>query len=283
MTKTKKTNVHLPLVITGYTLFVLLIIAVVLSTVIPWTAMLFDPRSLHQNVLFFVIALTVGALLPVILGYVFGDNSTNSKSKLSRHFDGILFGLLAYWTMSILSVLVLIPSQYFANSPNVWVVVVNLLPSIGVTIISAILAIAHLRSRHTKHDVIEYRPYGILLMGAVIVLPIWSLVEGMLTQTLGWDTCMSLIVVAVLGVLSYVTLRNAKLSTFSRLTWSAVSVSVAFVIMFVSSLLTSGISTYLNATPTMELQAIVSVVGWAFALIGWVIYWRFQVKSLSRK
>lgn len=283
MAKTKKIPIHLPLVITGYLLYALLIIAVILSTVIPWASMLFDPRTLHQNVAFFAIALTIGALLPVFLGYIIGDNSTNSKSKLSRHFDGVLFGLLAYWTMTILSVLMTIPSEYFDKSQNVWIVVVNLLPSVGVTIISAILAIAHLRSRHTRHNVIEYRPYGVVLLGATVLLPIWSLLQNILTQSVNWSSFVPLIIVAVAGAISYATLRHTKLSVISRLTWSAVSVSIAFVAVFVSSLLASGISNYINTTPTVEFQATVSLFGWVLALLGWAIYWRAQVRSLSKK
>ena len=285
MTKTKKTNPQTPLVIAGYILFVLLIIAVLLSTTIPFGRMLFNPRVLHHNVALFTVALTVGTILPTYLGYAIGDHSVKSKSKRSHHFNGVLFGLLAYWIMSILSVFtyVSIPAEYFTAAPNVRVVVVNLLPSIGIAIITALLAIAHIRSRQAKRDILEYKPYIILLIGSVILLPSESLIIGLFSLNVSMYSFISLAMVVSLGLISYATLWNSKLSRLAKLTWSAISVSVAFVWVFVSSQLVSGLSYYITVTPTMEFQTMTSALVWALALIGWVIYWSIQVKALSGK
>lgn len=279
MVKTKKTNPHSPLVITGYILFALLIVAVLLSTTIPFGRMLFDPRVLRNNVAVITVALTVGAILPVFVGYMIGDHSVKSKSRLSHHFSGILFGLLAYWLMTLMSVLVLIPNE-LSMGYNARIILINLIPSIGVAIITTILAIAHVRSRQAKHDILEYKPFSVVLISSIAVLPIWSLVNNIVTNSVNLYTFVSPAIIIGLGLVSYVSLRKTRLSKYGRLTWSVISISVAFVAIYVTSQLVDTVATYIDARPTMESQLIVSGIGLILALAGWIFYWSKQVKSL---
>ena len=279
MVKTKKTNPHSPLVITGYILFALLIVAVLLSTTIPFGRMLFDPRVLRNNVAVITVALTVGAILPVFVGYMIGDHSVKSKSRLSHHFSGILFGLLAYWLMTLMSVLVLIPNE-LSMGYNARIILINLIPSIGVAIITTILAIAHVRSRQAKHDILEYKPFSVVLISSIAVLPIWSLVNNIVTNSVNLYTFVSPAIIIGLGLVSYVSLRKTRLNKYGQLAWSAISISVAFVAIYVTSQLVDTVATYIDARPTMESQLIVSGIGLILALAGWIFYWSKQVKSL---
>jgi len=279
MVKTKKTNPHSPLVITGYILFALLIVAVLLSTTIPFGRMLFDPRVLRNNVAVITVALTVGAILPVFVGYMIGDHSVKSKSRLSHHFSGILFGLLAYWLMTLMSVLVLIPNE-LSMGYNARIILINLIPSIGVAFITTILAIAHVRSRQAKHDVLEYKPFSVVLISSIAVLPIWSLVNNIVTNSVNLYTFVSPAIIIGLGLVSYVSLRKTRLNKYGQLAWSAISISVAFVAIYVTSQLVDTVATYIDARPTMESQLIVSGIGLILALAGWIFYWSKQVKSL---
>ena len=279
MVKTKKTNPHSPLVITGYILFALLIVAVLLSTTIPFGRMLFDPRVLRNNVAVITVALTVGAILPVFVGYMIGDHSVKSKSRLSHHFSGILFGLLAYWLMTLMSVLVLIPNE-LSMGYNARIILINLIPSIGVAFITTILAIAHVRSRQAKHDVLEYKPFSVVLISSIAVLPIWSLVNNIVTNSVNLYTFVSPTIIIGLGLVSYVSLRKTRLNKYGQSAWSAISISVAFVAIYVMSQLVDTVATYIDARPTMESQLIVSGIGLILALAGWIFYWSKQVKSL---
>jgi len=283
MVKTKKKNPQSPLIASGYILFALLIIEVLLSTTIPFGRMLLDPRTLHYNVALFMVALTVGSLLPAFLGYVIGDHSVKSKTKISHHFNGMLFGLLAFWVMSIFAVIVSIPSEYFATSLTARVILVNLLPSIAVAIITSILAIAHARSRKAKHDILEYKPYSILLIGFIILLPVWSLINNIFTQSVSIYSFVPLIILVVLGLVSYATLRNSKLNISSKVRWSAVSISVAYVALFVLLQFVTELSYFIEERPSMEFMTIVNNTGYVVALIVWIFFWRAQVKSLSKK
>lgn len=279
MVKTKKKSAQAPLVVTGHILFVLLIVAVLLSTTIPFGRMLFDPRVLHNNVAVITIALTVGAILPVLAGYVIGDHSVRSKSKLTHHFNGILFGLLAYWLMTLLSILVLVPNE-LSMGYNARIILINLIPSLGVAIITTILSIAHVRSRLAKQDIIEYKPFSVALLASIAVLPIWSLVNNILTNSVNLYTFVSPAIIVVLGLVAYASLRKTALNNYSKVVWAAVAVSVAFVTVYVVSQLVYAIAMYIDARPTMESQLIVSGVGFVLALVVWIFYWSKQVKAL---
>ncbi len=279
MIKTKKKSIHVPLVVSGYVLFSLLIIATLLSTTIPFGILLFNPRVLHHNVAVITIALTVGSFLPVLIGYVIGDRSTKSKNRLSHHFNGVLFGLLAFQVLTS-PLLMVIPADLFAGDFNMRIIVFNVLPSVGVAIVTSILAIAHVRSRQAKHDILEYKPFPVLLIASMIVMPLWSLVNNIITNSVSVNSFMSLVIIIFLGLISYVSLRKTQLSKFNKVAWSSVSVSMVFVVTYASPQLVYAIATYLNARPTMEDQAIVSGIGVVLALVGWLVYWVIQVKTL---
>jgi len=283
MTKIKKPNTQKPLVVFGYIIFALLVIGVLFSTTIPFGKLLLDPNTIHYNVALFTIVLTIGALLPATLGYIIGDHSVKSKSSTGHHFNGMLFGLLAFWMMLIFSSIASTSLGSFAISHNTQAILVNILPSVAVAIVLSILATAHLRNRKANHDIVEYNSYGILLIGSILLMPIWSLINNISTQSVGMYPLFPFIIFIVLGAIPYITLRKSKLSVFRKLTWSAVSISVAYAAGFASSQFVTGLSYYINNRPSTEFQVVVDSAGWILALIGWVIFWHVQAKSLSKK
>jgi len=280
MIKTKKKNIHAPLVITGYVLFALLIIATLASTTIPFGLLLFNPKVMHVNVAVFLVAFTVGTLLPVVLGYIVGDHSIKTKNKLTHHFTAMLFGLLAYWIMTLLSVFMTAPPQFFAANHNIGLIVENVLPSIGVALITTILAVAHMRSRQSNQEIMKYKPFSVLLIVSIVVLPLWSLIQNIFANSVGLFSFVPLIMLAVSGIISYAALHKAKLNTYDKVVWVAVSVSMLFVATFVLSQFLFAISNYLLPASTMEAQSLVSWVGFGLALTVWGAYWFKQVKSL---
>lgn len=281
MIKTKNQPVHRTLVTTGYILFALLVVATLISTTIPFGMMLFNPKVLHYNVATFTVALTVGALLPAIVGYLVGDRAVKSKSKLSHHFNGVLFGLMSYWLMSIVTVV--INFEYLTAAPSARMAILNLVPSIGVAIITSIIAIMHVRSRQAKHDLIEYKPFVITLLVAVVFMPVYSLINSAVTSGVDVYSLTTLGLLVLLGAISYLTLRKTKLSRMSKLAWSAISVTVLYVMIYVSYQLFPTIVYYFQAQPTMEFQGMTGSIAWVLALIGWIIYWVTQVKAFPKK
>ncbi|MFY9228043.1 MAG: hypothetical protein WAO28_01810 [Candidatus Microsaccharimonas sp.] len=279
MVKTKKHIPHIPLVVTGYILFSLLVLTTLLSTTIPFGRMLFDPRVLHGNVVVITVSLTIGAILPALIGYIIGNYSVKSKSKLSHHFNGVLLGILGFWLMVYWAVFMPIPDAFFTDQ-NMRISVLNVLPAISVAIITTILAIMHIRSRNAKQDILEYWPFSVLLIASILVLPLWSLLNSIVTNSVSFYSLVTLAIVIVLGFISYVTLRKTRISRYYKLLWSIVSISVVFVSMYLSNQLANAAAVYLQPYPTMETQLIVSCVGYVIALTGWIIYWSKQAKAL---
>jgi len=281
MTNTKKKSIYVPLVVTGYILFALIVVQTLISTTIPFGILLFNPKVLHYNVAVTLIGLTIGAILPILLGYIIGDHSVKNKSKLSHHFAGMLFGILAYWLMTSIAVsIITIPSELFKDNYNARLILMNLLPGIVVAVITTVLSVAHVRSRHATRDILEYKPFYVLLIASIAMLPLWSLTQNVLSNSLDVYSFVGLILMLVSGTISYGTLRKAKLSTREKIVWSAVSISILFICMYAFELFVSSVSNYLFRTPTMETMALVSWFGFALALVGWGIYWFKQAKTL---
>lgn len=281
MKKTKKTNFHSPLVVTGYILFALLVVQLLISTIIPMGKMLFDPRVLQGNVAAMLVGFTIGALFPALVAYFIGDKAIKSKSKLSHHFNGMLLALLAYWVLSVFAQYVYIPNEAY-SSFGAGVIINNVLPGLAVGIVTAIIAFAHIKSRQAKHDVIVYKPYGLALIAFIIILPLWSLVANILSGEVSIYSFMALGIALVPGIISYLSLRKSTLKTFNKVVWSAVSVTVAFVAMYVTYPFITSLVYYFEPMPSMEFQAVVSNIALGIALLGWAVYWFAQSKTLSK-
>lgn len=279
MKKTK--NIYKPLVITGYALFAFLFIGVLASTTIPMGSMLFRPDVLHYNVATFTLALTIGALLPFVVGYVAGDHAVKSKSKLQHHFNGVVFGLLAYWLMTLFSTFIILPGTFLDSQYALRAVTVNIIPSLGVAAVTVALAIAHMKSRQARKDVIEYKPFGVVLLAAIIALPVWSLIVSAMDDSVNIYNFVTLAIVLVVGAVSYISLRKTKLTAYKKLVWAGISVSVAFVLSFVSMQVVYGLVTnVLYDARAMELQMVVMITVLLLAAVAWGVYWVKQRKTL---
>jgi len=109
------------------------------------------------------------------------------------------------------------------------------------------------------------------------------LLANIVAQEVSVYSFMALATALVPGIISYLSLRKSKLKPFTKVVWSAVSVTVAFVAMYVAYPLASSILNYVVPMSSMELQATVGGAAWIVALVGWAVYWYLQVKALTKK
>jgi hypothetical protein len=279
MTKKLNTNTYKLLVATGYILFGLLILTVALSTIIPYGTILINPYSIKLNVVVAMLSLTIGALLPVLVGYVIGDHSVKSKSALSHHFNGVLFGLLAYWVMTVFALFVPIHLLPFSDN-NTRLIFMNLLPGIAVGIVAIALAIAHVRSAKASRDLLEYKPFVAVLISSILATPVVSLVNNVITNSVSGYSFVPLGVVVLIGLISYASIAKTRLTVITRVGWAAISVSVLSIAMYIFYILEPSVSGYFTPYASMESQAIGNSIATVLALIGWFAYWSLQVKSL---
>lgn len=278
MAKTKKGNAHIPLVAAGYSLFGLLIVATLFSTVIPFGTILTNPNSIKLNVTVALIALTVGAILPVLVGYLLGEKSIVSKRKVQHHFNGMAFGLLAYWLMTLIGMVGWMP---VLPDQNTSLMLASIVPSVIIAIIATLLAILHAKSRQAKYDVLQYTPFVVVLLVCIVALPVSSIVSTIATYGVQWYAFFTLVIVLAVAAISYATLTRARLKTIARVGWTAISVSVLFVTIYVGILLESGIASYFLPYPTMGAQLLGNSIATGIAVVAWVVYWSLQVRALK--
>lgn len=279
MAKTKIDKIHKPLVVTGYISFALLAVSVLISTTIPFATILAQPNSIKINVTIIMISLTVGALLPVLVGYFIGDKSVKSKSKLSHHFNGVLFGLLAYWWMTLIAAFASIPVHILPDN-NIRVMLTNFVPSIFVAIVTTTLAVMHVRSKQARHDVLEYKPFVIVLAASVLAMPLLSIVNNYMTNSVSVYTFVAPTIVLAVGYITHLSIKRCKLSKLQKVAWSSVAVSVLFLLVFVANMFETALVGYLWQ-PSAEVQSASTWMAFVTALVAWLIYWIKQVKSLS--
>lgn len=280
MVKTKKKNIHLPLVITGYLLFSLLVVSVLASTTVPMSLMLFDPRVIHANVAVLMISLTLGAILPVFVAYIIGDHAVRSKSRVQHHFNGMVFALFAYFLMISLTVFIAVPHGILGDNPISRAVLINSIPSVGIVLVTTFFAVLHVRSRQAKKDILEYKPFSISFLVLVLLLPIWFVLNNLMTGNTGSYILTPLIAVLLPGVIAYVSIRRAKYSQYIKIVWSAVAIAVGYLALYVASQFVGALAQLLHDTATMEEQLLVSIVGVVLAVAGWLVYWVKQAKVL---
>jgi hypothetical protein len=155
-------------IIFGYILFALTVLSFLVSTAIPFSLSLSYPTARHFNIIVMIIAFGVAAILPALASYFIGDKSTHSKNKTLHHYNGVLFGIAAYWVMQLFDLIGL--SSIFGVNELPFptpLVFVNVIPAILAIILMSIVAVAYTKKRNNKASILQYRPFQIVLIAGV--------------------------------------------------------------------------------------------------------------------
>lgn len=271
-------------IVAGYSIFFILLIAVLLGTVLPFGQLLFSPHVKHLNVVITLIALSAGAILPALLAYFVGNAAITSKRKQTHHLNGVLFGLLSYWLLSFFSLFSSIMTAHGtdAASTNLRLVIINFSPVFGVLLVTLALAFFYARRHRGNLSLIYYRPYWILLILLIAIVTVSSIVSSYLVGPGSLFTYIPLVAIALFGSISYATLRKSHLTTTEKLAWSGISVTILFTIMFVLAQLTAELISRLPVFGVgVEIAIALAVI--AISLIGWWVYWHTTAAGLRRR
>ena len=104
-------------VVFGYGLFALIVLGALLWTVIPLSNALFYPTSRHFNIIMLMISFVASAVLPAIVSYKVGDRATHTKNKGLHHYNGVLFGVAAFWLATVFSYVAWAPLASISEIP----------------------------------------------------------------------------------------------------------------------------------------------------------------------
>lgn len=200
----------------------------------------------HLNILVFTASLIAGAVLPTLLSYFIGDRLTHSKNKLVHHFDGVLFGIAAFWISLFIG--------YFSTDaitwlrsifPDTFAHVMNSAWQIAVpALIMTMTAYAYTHQRKSKSSLIEFRPYQMVLFSSITLFGISVLVGAFDPSALFITVLLTIVMPLFLTALSYVALFKLPFSQSSRLTLSVLSMSFAYTAFYVTGLSLSYVMAY---------------------------------------
>jgi len=272
MTKQKKVSVNSQRKITvvfGYGLFVAALVAVTVSTIIPWSLMLLNPSAKHLNVVTILATFVAAAIIPFLVAYIVGDKITRTTNKVTHHYNGVLFAVMAYWLsllFSSIGSLSIAPIR--ETSPEFWVSsVINLWPILATIIVISVIAVSyHMRTQKAGESVLEYRPYQFVLTASLIaplLLTLPQIADGYLLASF-----LNIIVPAIFIGISYMTLRKVQQIKRIRLTYAIVAVSFGIIAMQFAG----------QMTGNMPYGALVSVMA-AVGAIVWASFLGLSVRQ----
>lgn len=221
----------------GFGLYGLIVLGTIVSTIIPFAQLYGGAKVNHQSILLFIVFLSLGALLPTLIAYFIGYKATRAKDKTIRRFNGIAFGVLAYWVSTFL--LIINPAQLIIDAKimplSSAVIIVNTWAILMTIVIFAIFAVFYPRTGNKKATALSYRPYQATLYTSFIIvsiiLPILSQFRefspGSLLDALAYTGG----VAAIVGI-SYYVLRKSKVTMIQRLTTSFFATSLGIIAMY---------------------------------------------------
>jgi len=260
-------------VIFGYSLFATAIMAVIISTVIPLGTILFSPHVKQLNVWMILIAFVAAAIVPFLVAYIIGDKATRAKSKVTHHYNGVLFGALAYWLSQLFVSIGALPFRaIWGTIDSVWAApVANIWPILATIVVIAIVAVSyHSRKQKAGESVLQYTPYQLLLFGSVLISLVLSqqyITEG--SQIIGG--LLNIAVPLILIGISYTSIARVYPRKPARLVVAIVAVTFGYLAMQLAMELTY------NVTYSVFLGIVATVIGVAV----WVGYVRLSRKRQS--
>jgi hypothetical protein len=249
-------------VIFGYGLFALIVLSTILWTVIPLSNALFYPTSRHFNIIALIISFVAAAILPALASYVIGDRATHKKNKVLHHYNGVLFGIAAFWVATASSFVAWAPLASIGQLPVPFpTILASAVPIIIAIAVMTVVAITYAKKKKNTLSVLEHRPYQVVLIGSVLALNISLIIGGNYTVSVNlWDIVTPYIYLVVLILVSYFVLAKYHTSGLARLTDATIAMSLSYITM-------TSISQYiaflnLHWSVTLLWSYIIAIVVW---------------------
>lgn len=256
-------------VLFGYALFILVLINLIIGTIIPWTGLLFTPYPIQKtNVVVQLLSFIFAVILPPVVGYILGQKMTHRHDRLTHHFNGVLFGIVAFWVSNFVSfaaVDTLEPIRSTFSEP--WATVVNSWPIVATLLIMSGLAFYYAHNIKQKDSVLHDRVYQVALFASVVSIPVY--VAVFLTKyndagSLIYD-CIFLAIVFGLIAISRAVVHRFQPTQKNPLALSVIAVSMGLIVEQLAGGLISMISPFYLTV--LIPSAVLGVIAWLLYLI----------------
>lgn len=255
----------------GYSLFIINLIAAIIGS-ISFSAILSEPSINHFNVDIFLPFVIFSGVLPTLVSYIIGDRTAHAKNIKIHHYNGVLFGLVAYWlAMLFNNIGSAIQTPNIENTPFILTQIINAWPILATITIMAFVAIIYNRKPKNNNTMLQYLPYQIVLFSAITGTFVFTILNQYCT-TLNLNYLLSLIItiliVIILVAISYKAMPMNNSSALTHTAQSIVAVTIGLICIALISQLMYQVSIDI-ATPAS------CICG----LTVWIIYLRL----MSRK
>lgn len=226
----KKNNIT---VVFGYSLFALIVLGTILWTIIPLSNALFYPTSRHFNIIALMISFVASAILPALASYVLGDRATHKKNKALHHYNGVLFGVAAFWVATALSFVGWAPLASISELPVPFsTVLASAVPIVLAVAVMTFVAITYANKKKNNLSALEHLPYQIVLVGSILALNLSVAMSGSYDSGVKlWEIITPYIYLVVLVLVSYRVLAKYHVSRFARLTDALIAMSFSYITM----------------------------------------------------
>jgi hypothetical protein len=234
MTKYKNTTNKQQRITTlfGYTLFGLTVLSFFLHTLIPLSFSFQYPSAKHFNIITTVVVFGMAALLPALISYFVGDSATRSKSKTVHHYNGVLFGITAYWLAILLSWVGFNLVSFVSSQPYPIPLVVNNIIPVAITmLLMTALAIGYSKKQTKNSTVINYRPFQVVLIGSVVLGFLYPNFSGDIETTIMGIVSGYLLpaLIIVVTAVAYIALSKYHTTRLARLSDALIAMSMGWI------------------------------------------------------
>jgi len=265
----KPSNKHIKVTtIFGYILFVFTVLSFLFTTAIPFGFSLQHPTARHLNIIVIILVFGITAILPALVSYLIGDKATHAKNKALHHYNGVLFGIAAYWVAILLGWIGFGSVSYVsAQAYPIPLVVGNILPVIFTIIIMAIVAVNYAKKQNNKISVLQYRPFQTVLIGAVLLGFIYPYFSGDFAA--GFTAIVgTLAIPVVFTAIAYKVLAKYHTTRLTRLSDALVALSMGWIATWLAS---TFITTAMREPSQLSFQ-IASILAYIVGLAVFVTY-----------
>lgn len=260
----------------GYALFAVTVLSYLLTYAIPMSSALQYPGVRHFNVIAMVVVIGISAILPALVSYLIGDRATHTKNKALHHYNGVLFGIAAYWAAALFSWVSFSAMLSVGHSPYPTGMVVNfVIPVILAVLIMIAVAISYAKKQKSNASVLQYRPFQIVLIASVVIGFIFPYISNYINDTiLGVIGTLSIPLVAT--AVAYIVLAKYQTTRLARLSDAIIAMSMGWVTVWLaSSLIAAAIF-----EPSEHSFQIAEIMAYAAGLVVFAAYLFLRIRKL---
>ncbi|MFZ1360782.1 MAG: hypothetical protein WAS27_02020 [Candidatus Saccharimonadales bacterium] len=215
----------------GYGLFVVVIVAVSVDTIIPWLHLLLSPSMgvRYLNDVTALVTFVATAILPALLSYLLGDRATRRNDRVMHHFNGVAFAVATYW-LSLLCSFIGAPltSALYQVLPYPYAMLTSVWPvAVIVGSMAVVAAMYSTSATARKRSVIYHTPYQVVLLGGMLATFMAIFMSIGVGQVETWlATIVYGCLVALAVVIAYWRLRQLRGAILPRVTQAVIAVSL---------------------------------------------------------